>query len=127
MASPSSGAPLLLRAGDAWQRVYTVDAEAVATRWGGDSDVLATPVIVYWIESLATACIREAGAGRHRSLGHAISMRHLAQAPAGSAVVLDLRLLIAFGNSLRFTAQVSERPTGTIIAQGTHDRTVVAL
>lgn len=126
MASPCSDAPLL-RAGDAWQRAYTVDADVVATRWGGDSDVLATPVIVYWIESLATACIRDASGGRHRSLGHAISVRHLAQAPAGSDVVLDLTLAIAFGNSLRFTAQVTERATGALIAHGTHDRTVVAL
>ena len=32
-------------------------------------DVLATPVIVYWIESYATECIRRAGDGSCRSVG----------------------------------------------------------
>jgi len=117
----------LLGVANTWQRVYTVDADTLATRYGGDSDVLATPVIVYWIELLATACIRDANPGHYRSLGQAIKVQHLAQAPLGSTIVLELTLSMVFGHNLRFTAEVKEHSTGMLIAQGTHDRVLAEI
>ncbi|NMU92072.1 hypothetical protein HGQ98_20690 [Achromobacter ruhlandii] len=74
-----------------------------------------------------TGCIRLAGDGRRGSVGHAISVRHVAPAHPGSAVRLTITVAAMFGNSLRFSARAVAGEADTLIATGTHDRTLVDL
>ena len=127
MDGPTLQAQALFETGQQFTKTCMVDAAASALNYGGDRDVLATPVIVYWIESYATECIRLAGDGRCGSVGHAISVRHVAPAHPGSAVRLTITVAAMFGNSLRFSAHAVTGDADTLIATGTHDRTLVEL
>ncbi len=127
MGHPTVQAQALFQTGQQFQKTWVVDAAASALSYGGDLDVLATPVIVYWIESYATECIRLAGDGRCGSVGHAVSVRHVAPAHLGSAVRLTITVEAMFGNSLRFSARAVTGEADTLIATGSHDRTLVEL
>ncbi|MGW8304388.1 MAG: thioesterase family protein [Achromobacter pulmonis] len=127
MERPMLEARALFQTGQHFEKTCVVDAAASSLNYGGDLDVLATPVIVYWIESYATECIRLAGGGRCGSVGHAVSVRHVAPALRGSAVHLTITVETLFGNSLRFSARAVTGEGGTLIATGTHDRTLVEL
>ena len=127
MERPKPQAQALFQTGQQFQKTCVVDAAAGALNYGGDLDVLATPVLVYWIEAYATECIRQAGGGRCGSVGHAVSVRHVAPAHPGSAVHLTLTVDAMFGNSLRFSARAVTGDAETLIATGTHDRTLVEL
>ncbi|MBR8651969.1 hypothetical protein KDH83_01450 [Achromobacter sp. Marseille-Q0513] len=118
-------AQALFRAGQQFEKTWEVDAAALSLNYGGDMDVLATPVIVYWIESYATECIRRAGDGSCRSVGQAVSVKHVAPAHPGSAVRLTLTVQAMFGNALRFDARAVAARDGSLIATGTHDRALI--
>lgn len=127
MDRPMLQAQALFQTGQQFKKTCVVDAAAGALNYGGDLDVLATPVIVYWIESYATECIRLAGRGCCGSVGHAVSVRHLAPAHPGSALHLTITVEAMFGNSVRFSARLVTGEADTLIATGTHDRTLVEL
>ncbi|WZB75410.1 hotdog domain-containing protein [Achromobacter insuavis] len=126
MGHPTVQAQALFQTGQQFQKTWVVDAAASALSYGGDLDVLATPVIVYWIESYATECSWR-GDGRCGSVGHAVSVRHVAPAHPGSAVRLTITVEAMFGNSLRFSARAVTGEADTLIATGSHDRTLVEL
>ncbi len=117
----------LCEVGGQFEQDCIVDAAARSLAYGGDVDVLATPVIVYWIEAFATQCIRATGDGRYISVGTAVNVRHLAPAPAGSNLHLTLTVQARFEQAVRFAARLVDRATGTIIATGTHDRAITPI
>ncbi|MCY0388966.1 hypothetical protein OVY01_17490 [Robbsia sp. Bb-Pol-6] len=114
----------LFKVGQTFSRAFTASDALSALHFGGDRDVLATPVIVYWIEMFATECIRNAAAQRYGSVGHAVSVQHVAAAELGSAIILNIAVVMLFANSVRFSAEAIHATTSKLIARGTHDRTL---
>ncbi|WP_211485801.1 hypothetical protein, partial [Achromobacter ruhlandii] len=86
MDGPTLQAQALFETGQQFTKTCVVDAAASALNYGGDLDVLATPVIVYWIESYATECIRLPDPGPRRPARHSTPVRPGAPPPPAPAV-----------------------------------------
>ena len=66
---------------------HRVTPETFATRWGNPGiEVLATPVVVGWLEGAAIRAVQPYLESGQSSVGTLVSMKHLAATPAGMTV-----------------------------------------
>jgi fluoroacetyl-CoA thioesterase len=87
--------------------------------------VLATPVMILFMENAALAAIRPYLDAGESAVGTAIDVRHLAATPVGQEVRAEAEVVKVEGNRIEFKVSASD---GTEqIGSGTHQRMVIDL
>ncbi|MEK6716401.1 MAG: thioesterase family protein [candidate division NC10 bacterium] len=103
---------------------HRVTPETFASKWGNPGiEVLATPVVVGWLEDAAIRAVQpylEPGQG---SVGTLVSMKHLAATPAGMTVRATATVTEVDGRRIRFTVEAHDEKEK--IAEGEHERFIV--
>ena len=87
--------------------------------------VLATPVMILFMENAALAAIRPYLDAGESAVGTAIDVRHLAATPVGQEVRAEAEIVKVDGNRIEF--KVSARDETEEIGRGTHARMVIDL
>ena len=87
--------------------------------------VLATPVMILFMENAALAAIREYLPAGESALGTVINIRHLAATPAGQRVTAEAVVTGVEGR--RITFAVTARDDTEEIGSGIHERALVDL
>ncbi len=103
---------------------HRVTPETFATRWGNPGiEVLATPVVVGWLEDAAIHAVLpylEPGQG---SVGTMVSMKHLAATPVGMTVRAKATVKAVDGRRILFAVEAHDEKEK--IAEGEHERFIV--
>ena len=87
--------------------------------------VLATPVMILFMENAALAAIRPYLDAGESAVGTAIDVRHLAATPVGHEVRAEAEVVRVEGRQIEF--KVSARDGTEVIGSGTHQRMVIDL
>ena len=87
--------------------------------------VLATPVMILFMENAALAAIRPYLDEGESAVGTAIDVRHLAATPVGHEVQAEAEVVKVEGKRIEF--KVSARDETEEIGRGTHARMVIDL
>jgi len=87
--------------------------------------VLATPVMVLFMENAALNALRPYLEPGESVVGTGVNLRHLAATPVGHRVSAEAKVVKVEGRRIEF--QVSARDESEEIGVGTHQRTVVDL
>ena len=87
--------------------------------------VLATPVMILFMENAALAAIREYLPAGESALGTVINIRHLAATPVGQRVTAEAVVTGVEGRRIVFA--VTARDETQEIGSGTHERAMVDL
>jgi fluoroacetyl-CoA thioesterase len=87
--------------------------------------VLATPVMILFMENAALNAVREFIEPGQSVVGTGISLRHLAATPVGHRVTAEAEVTKVDGRRIEFT--VRARDEIELIGEGTHERMVVDL
>ena len=108
------------------QLVRNVTEDVLAVNVGsGSVRVLATPMIVAFMEEAASACVAPyLGEGR-TTVGTSIGISHSAPTFFGGAVSVKATLTAVGAGGRSFTFAVEARDTAGLVAQGTHERFAV--
>lgn len=105
---------------------HRVTSETFASHWGNPGiEVLATPVVVGWLEGAAIRALQpylEPGQG---SVGTMVSMKHLAATPAGMTVRAMATVKVVDGRRILFSVEAHDEKEK--IAEGEHERFIVAM
>jgi fluoroacetyl-CoA thioesterase len=105
---------------------HRVTPESFATRWENPGvEVLATPVLVGWLEEAAIRAVSPHLAAGQRSVGTMVSMKHLAATPAGMTVRATARVKALDGRRVLFDVEAHDEKEK--IAEGEHERYIVAV
>jgi predicted thioesterase len=103
---------------------HRVTPDTFATRWGNPGvEVLATPVVVGWLEDAAIRALQpylEPGQG---SVGTMVSMKHLAATPAGMTVRAMATVKVVDGRRILFSVEAHDEKEK--VAEGEHERFIV--
>ncbi len=103
---------------------HRVTPETFASKWANPGiEVLATPVVVGWLEEAAIRAVQpflEPGQG---SVGTLVSMKHLAATPAGMTVRATATVTEVDGRRIRFSVEAHDEKEK--IAEGEHERFIV--
>ena len=103
---------------------HRVTPETFASKWANPGiEVLATPVVVGWLEEAAIRAVQpflEPGQG---SVGTMVSMKHLAATPAGMTVRATATVTEVDGRRIRFSVEAHDEKEK--IAEGEHERFIV--
>jgi fluoroacetyl-CoA thioesterase len=110
-------------AGEYRHRVVTENL--VSFRKPDAPPVLATPWLLYAMETAAYEAIRPHLDPGEVSVGVEFHFKHLAPTPAGQTVVASARITEVEGN--RITLELAARDSSEPIAEGTHVRAVLDL
>jgi fluoroacetyl-CoA thioesterase len=100
-----------------------VEEGYLASRWGNDVEVLATPILL-WLAEIACMKLIESHVPKHAmtvGLGH--EARHLAPTPRDFTVQLTATLLDANGKILRFRIEATDGQDE--VFAGEHTRAVI--
>jgi fluoroacetyl-CoA thioesterase len=105
----------------------TVAPEHLASRFKDPSlpPVLATPVMILFMENAALDAIREYLPAGESALGTIVDIRHLAATPAGQRVTAEAVVTGVEGRKIVFA--VTARDETQEIGSGTHERALVDL
>jgi predicted thioesterase len=110
--------------GDVGEVRHVVTPESFASRWGNPGiEVLATPVVVGWLEDAAIRAVQphlDAGQG---SVGTMVSMKHLAATPGGMTVTARAVVKLVDGRRVVFDVEAHDEKEK--IAEGEHERFIV--
>jgi fluoroacetyl-CoA thioesterase len=87
--------------------------------------VLATPVMILFMENAALAAIREYLPAGESALGTVVNVRHLAATPVGQRVTAEAVVTGVEGRRIVFA--VTARDETQEIGSGTHERALVDL
>src|SRR5207342_3293686 len=87
--------------------------------------VLATPVMILFMENAALAAIREYLPAGESALGTVVNIRHLAATPVGQRVTAEAVVTGVEGRKIVFA--VTARDETQEIGSGTHERALVDL
>jgi predicted thioesterase len=113
-----------LQAGVVGEAQHQVTPDTFASRWGNPGiEVLATPVVVGWLEDAAIRAVQphlEPGQG---SVGTMVSMKHLAATPGGMTV--RARATVKQVDGRRIVFDVEAHDDKEKIAEGEHERFIV--
>jgi fluoroacetyl-CoA thioesterase len=109
--------------GEARQRVVTENL--VSYRKPGAPPVLATPWLLYVIETAAYELIRPHLDPGEASVGVAFEFEHLAATPAGDTVTATARITAVEGKRIRL--DIEARDSHELIARGKHVRAVIRI
>jgi fluoroacetyl-CoA thioesterase len=95
-------------------------AAAVAS---GAVPTLATPRLIALMEHAAALAVQPALAEGQTTVGTWVDVRHLAATPIGMQVTVRAELVAVEGRRLRFRVQAHDAQE--LVAEGTHERTIV--
>ncbi len=105
---------------------HRVTPECFATRWGNPGvEVLATPIVVGWLEEAAIRAVSPHLEPGQRSVGTMVSMKHLAATPSGMMVRAMARVAALDGRRVLFHVEAHDEKEK--IAEGEHERFIVTL
>jgi fluoroacetyl-CoA thioesterase len=103
--------------------VVKVEESYLASNWGNDVGVLATPILL-WLAEIACMKVIEQHLPKHAmTVGLAHEARHLAPTPCGFTVELKATLLNADGKILRFKIEATDGQDE--VFSGEHTRAVI--
>ena len=104
----------------------TVTEEYTATHVGsGKAAVLATPVMILFMETAAMEAVQDRLPPGHQTVGIHVDVRHIAPTPVGMKVTISAELIQVEGRVLTF--QVSARDEQETVGTGTHQRAIIDL
>lgn len=109
--------------GEARQRVVTENL--VSFRKPGAPPVLATPWLLYVMETAAYELIRPHLDAGEASVGVGFEFEHLAATPAGDTVVATARVTAVEGRRIRL--EFEARDSHEVVARGKHLRAVIQI
>ena len=105
---------------------HRVTPDTFASRWANPGiEVLATPVVVGWLEDAAIRALQphlEPGQG---SVGTMVSIKHLAATPAGMTVRATATVKAVDGRRILFAVEAHDDKEK--IAEGEHERVIVTM
>ncbi len=121
---PDPGERPALAAGLAREDEYQVQPEHTAPRFGsGSVPVLATPMLVAFLERTAHRLVDDHLPQGSTSVGVHLDIRHLAPTPAGGRVRVRAELVEVQGSRLTLTVQAWDAHEP--VASGSHQRVVI--
>ena len=101
-----------------------VTPEVTAARVGsGSLPVLATPVMIAWMEEASVAAIQPQMDEGETSVGILVTIRHMAPTKVGKAVRVISEVTEGKGNKISFTVKAYDEQNK--IGEGSHERAVV--
>lgn len=99
------------------------EADTAARVGSGSLPVLATPVLIAWMEEAACGCCAALLEEGMTSVGTEMNMRHTAASPVGMGVTVTAELTAEEGRVLSF--RVYAEDAAGAIGEGDHTRAVV--
>ncbi len=113
-----------LQPGVVGEVTHRVTPDTFATHWGNPGvEVLATPVVVGWLEDAAIRAVAPHLEPGQASVGTVVSMKHLAATPAGMTVRARATVTAVEGRRIRFAVEAHDDKEK--IAEGEHERFIV--
>jgi fluoroacetyl-CoA thioesterase len=113
-----------LQPGVTGEVTHRVTSESFATHWGNPGvEVLATPIVVGWLEDAAIRAVSPHLEPGQRSVGTMVSMKHLAATPAGMVVRAKATVKAVDGRRVLFDVEAHDEKEK--IAEGEHERFIV--
>lgn len=106
------------------EATHRVTPETFASRWGNPGiEVLATPVVIGWLEDAAIRAVAPHLEPGQRSVGTMVSMKHLAATPVGMTVRAKATVTAVDGRRVLFAVEAYDEKEK--IAEGEHERFIV--
>ena len=99
------------------------EADTAACVGSGSLPVLATPVLIAWMEEAACGCCADLLADGMTSVGTEMNMRHTAASPVGMKVTVMAELTAAEGRMLSF--HVYAEDAACAVGECSHTRAIV--
>ena len=113
-----------LAPGIAREMTITVgENDTTAAMASGAVPTLATPRLIALMEQAAALAVQPALAEGQTTVGTQVEVRHLAATPIGMQVTVRAELVAIEGRRLRFRVQAHDAQE--LVAEGTHERTIV--
>jgi len=110
--------------GTAGRQVRTVtEANAISFLGRDDARVLATPWLICYLEITARDAVRPLLSETEDTVGTDVNIRHLAAAPMGAEVSFEAEVVAV--EDRRITFRVAARDVQDLLAEGTHERTII--
>jgi predicted thioesterase len=86
-------------------------------------DVLATPILIQFIEQAAIECLGSSISRDEISLGTHVELAHLAPVPVGYIVRTEVEIIAVDGRRVEFAVAAFDEKEK--VAEGTHERYIV--
>jgi predicted thioesterase len=103
---------------------FTVEEKHTASHVGsGSVRVLATPIMIQFIEITARTMIEEYLPEIHTSVGTQVRVKHLAPSPVGSTIRTEVTIEAVEGNKIALAVSAWEDEKK--IGEGLHERYIV--
>ena len=106
-------------------KVKTTRAHTADALGNKGVNVVATPVLIGFLEIAATECLRPACDDGEGSVGTFVNVRHLAPAPA--EVVIEATAVVTAVNGRQVEFALSAKWDKVLLMDGSHGRAVVEL
>lgn len=103
--------------------VHVVHEKDLATHWGGEMEVLASPVLIGLFEQACVKATDHLLPSTNTTVGVGIDVLHLSPSPSGSMVQISVRLERIRGKKLTFNAEA--RDSQGLVATGIIYRAIV--
>jgi predicted thioesterase len=106
------------------QMEFTVEEKHAASHIGsGSVRVLATPMMIMFMEITARIMMEEYLPDTHTSVGTQVNVRHLAPSPVGSTIRAEVNIESVEGDKINLTVSAWEGEKK--IGEGYHERYVI--
>lgn len=113
-----------IEAGQKRIQEFIVGDEHTASHLGsGSVQVLATPIMIAFIENTALKLLDQSLEEGYSSVGTRVDIRHLAPSPLGSQVRVEVVVDRVDGKKVSLLAEVWDG--NTLVGSGTHERYVI--
>jgi predicted thioesterase len=106
-------------------RVHTTHAHTADAYGNKGIAVVATPVLIGFLETAATECLRPCCDEGEGSVGTTVNVRHVAACLAGSVIDAIATVTAVKGKQVEF--KVEARAGDTVLMEGSHGRAVINL
>lgn len=114
----------MLEIGKSFTMTHTVEPhQTAAAMKSGALNVLATPILVAFLEECCLECVKPYLEEGMTTVGTAVNITHEAPTPVGGKVTAQCFLRAVDGRKLSFSVEASDG--SGIIARGTHERFIV--
>lgn len=114
----------ILKIGETYEMIKTVEKEHLASSMkSGCLDVLATPMLVAYLEETALVMLQKDLPDGITSVGTDVCVQHLSPTPLGAEVRAVAKLVESDGRFFKFEVEAYDK--AGLIAKGTHTRASV--
>jgi predicted thioesterase len=113
-----------IRAGQKLSQDFLVQEQHTAVHLGsGSVQVLATPMMIAFIENTALKLLGQSLEEGYSSVGTRVDIRHLAPSPLGNRIQVRTEVDQVVGQKVNLQVEVWD--SGTLVGSGTHERYVI--